>query len=1661
MKERTRNTKLSLLIFVLIECCLIRTCLSSQITAPGNLVVTESRVQPHILELRWDPPVNYRHEIIGYKIYNLISTPESSSDWKVHAISGNDTFTSISAPELASPDTKYLFRLQAVARNRNGEVSEEFSYIRDICRMPREHGPCRESIQRYHYSSSHQSCVSFIYGGCGGNANNFETREECETRCGEGNPNIDICLMPGERGPCDEYVRRYYYIPSHQRCACFVYGGCGGNANNFETREKCEARCVRDICQLPREHGPCHESIQRYHYSPSHQSCVSFTYGGCGGNANNFETREECETRCGRANPNTDICQLPREHGPCHESIQRYHYSPSHQSCVSFIYGGCGGNANNFETREECETRCGRANPNTDICLMPGEHGPCSEYLQRYHYSQLHQSCVSFIYGGCGGNANNFESREECEARCVRDICQLPREHGPCRESIQRYHYSPSHQSCVSFIYGGCGGNANNFETREKCETRCGGGNPNIDICQLPREHGPCHESIQRYHYSPSHQSCVSFIYGGCGGNANNFETREECETRCGRANPNTDICLMPGEHGPCSEYLQRYHYSQLHQSCVSFIYGGCGGNANNFESREECEARCVRDICQLPREHGPCRESIQRYHYSPSHQSCVSFIYGGCGGNANNFETREKCETRCGGGNPNIDICQLPREHGPCHESIQRYHYSPSHQSCVSFIYGGCGGNANNFETREECETRCGRANPNTDICLMPGEHGPCSEYLQRYHYSQLHQSCVSFIYGGCGGNANNFESREECEARCVRDICQLPREHGPCRESIQRYHYSPSHQSCVSFIYGGCGGNANNFETREKCETRCGGGNPNIDICQLPREHGPCHESIQRYHYSPSHQSCVSFIYGGCGGNANNFETREECETRCGRANPNTDICLMPGEHGPCSEYLQRYHYSQLHQSCVSFIYGGCGGNANNFESREECEARCVRDICQLPREHGPCRESIQRYHYSPSHQSCVSFIYGGCGGNANNFETREKCETRCGGGNPNIDICLMPGEHGPCSEYLQRYHYSQLHQSCVSFIYGGCGGNANNFESREECEARCVRDICQLPREHGPCRESIQRYHYSPSHQSCVSFIYGGCGGNANNFETREKCETRCGGGNPNIDICQLPREHGPCHESIQRYHYSPSHQSCVSFIYGGCGGNANNFETREECETRCGRANPNTDICLMPGEHGPCSEYLQRYHYSQLHQSCVSFIYGGCGGNANNFESREECEARCVRDICQLPREHGPCRESIQRYHYSPSHQSCVSFIYGGCGGNANNFETREKCETRCGGGNPNIDICQLPREHGPCHESIQRYHYSPSHQSCVSFIYGGCGGNANNFETREECETRCGRANPNTDICLMPGEHGPCSEYLQRYHYSQLHQSCVSFIYGGCGGNANNFESREECEARCVRDICQLPREHGPCRESIQRYHYSPSHQSCVSFIYGGCGGNANNFETREKCETRCGGGNPNIDICQLPREHGPCHESIQRYHYSPSHQSCVSFIYGGCGGNANNFETREECETRCGRANPNTDICLMPGEHGPCSEYLQRYHYSQIHQSCVSFIYGGCGGNANNFETREECETRCGEGNPNIALRNKVCSQRKEKGPCAGNLQRYFYSPTYQRCLKFTYSGCGGNNNNFKTLSECERFCGESELRIVNSGTQR
>ena len=60
-----------------------------------------------------------------------------------------------------------------------------------------------------------------------------------------------------------------------------------------------------------------------------------------------------------------------------------------------------------------------------------------------------------------------------------------------------------------------------------------GAGLGTVDRCNLPKVVGTCRASIPSWYFDAQTEDCEQFIYGGCGGNRNNFESEEECLNAC------------------------------------------------------------------------------------------------------------------------------------------------------------------------------------------------------------------------------------------------------------------------------------------------------------------------------------------------------------------------------------------------------------------------------------------------------------------------------------------------------------------------------------------------------------------------------------------------------------------------------------------------------------------------------------------------------------------------------------------------------------------------------------------------------------------------------------------------------------------------------------------------------------------------------------------------------------------------------------------------------------------------------------------------------------------------------------------------------------------------------------------------------------------------
>ena len=68
--------------------------------------------------------------------------------------------------------------------------------------------------------------------------------------------------------------------------------------------------CIKDICSLKPDPGPCRGSFPSYFFNFKSGQCEKFIYGGCGGNENRFSLLEDCLETCGETEPTENPCNL-------------------------------------------------------------------------------------------------------------------------------------------------------------------------------------------------------------------------------------------------------------------------------------------------------------------------------------------------------------------------------------------------------------------------------------------------------------------------------------------------------------------------------------------------------------------------------------------------------------------------------------------------------------------------------------------------------------------------------------------------------------------------------------------------------------------------------------------------------------------------------------------------------------------------------------------------------------------------------------------------------------------------------------------------------------------------------------------------------------------------------------------------------------------------------------------------------------------------------------------------------------------------------------------------------------------------------------------------------------------------------------------------------
>ncbi|CAH8456011.1 unnamed protein product [Schistosoma rodhaini] len=779
----------------------------------------------------------------------------------------------------------------------------------------------------------------------------------------------------------------------------------------------------------------------------------------------------------------------------------------------------------------------------------------------------------------------------------------------------------------------------------------------------------------------------------------------------------------------------------------------------------------------------------------------------------------------------PKIKICNKLTDMDLKHQG--GWYYNPTEMQCQ--YTSDCIINDNYFKTKNECIETCEYWR-GTARCLAPPQagHFRCSAVntektirpILMVYFDKVSGKCRWFTYYGCGGSANRFTSITECENTCgnliaykillvASQLCQV----APTTQLFPQW--SRIEMDTWSEIsYDG------QFYSKEKSEPILFDNLTYIDAMRIEPECANVGQHESRWYLDVETNQCQEFAYSHCGGSSNNFLTRADCEQFCGATKPDISaICKLKPSFGECTGYKTMWYYDPnwvmnmdgqdhyLIGGCKQFNYSGCGGNSNRFPTQAACELTCqfntkvelqinidpVEGLNNVTTRYEPIRNK-------DNNQSTMVITES----NKTIHNNLVKKMTKLTLMNIDLEPCRRHPVFGfcrplNCSEEhrrnqtchflnFQRWFFNAHTSNCEAYSYSGCGASENTFDDAQACQAACKARIVRPDRD-----------------QRCDS-----------NPHTK-KCYTLSVSGSNQQDVSS--------EKDIIAFHFSMSSATCKAFHLNtkrsGCS-MEQYFSNGYDCLRECVKSSPNEkhlqNRCFARKTHilWNCTDQsVKTYRWSYLPEinQCVRF--SECTNPdqiieqpGNNFASRSECETTCMassfEEVCQLPKDPGPCTSFQTRYFYDSSTSKCRVFLYGGCLGNFNRFLSRKECELACSQFSTHILSTSnhtKPQENS-MEETLIGYDESPPLSAQV-------------FEKMKQITQHHTDRYP-WDICLDSHSYGTCSlsggqyqttsEYpyvpLTRYYYDRRLGQCQPYTYTGCGARGNHFDTLEKCQIVC-------------------------------------------------------------------------------------------------------------------------------------------------------------------------------------------------------------------------------------------------------------
>ncbi|TRY75166.1 hypothetical protein TCAL_04512 [Tigriopus californicus] len=438
-----------------------------------------------------------------------------------------------------------------------------------------------------------------------------------------------------------------------------------------------------------------------------------------------------------------------------------------------------------------------------------------------------------------------------------------------------------------------------------------------------------------------------------------------------------------------------------------------------------------------------------------------------------------------------------------------------------------------------------------------------------------------------------NVFINRFVAKADREDDLCSLPAEIGPCRMIVGRLFHNPETGKCEPFVYGGCEGNENRFESLLECSETCvtdlkSKQEVRAQVCALPvylhenleplLKSGCTEEKGMKFHFNEETGQCDEVEYEGCFGTDNLFDTpetlakiEEQTMELLDQVSADDGLCDQPKYLedpglGACRAQLPKWAFED--GQCTPFFYNGCGGTENQFELEEDCLKKCANK-----------REDKTLYIYVPS-DNALEDLYDAVGVGQEAFTSdillgrrfvlnslsRNRCDS-----DQDVITSLNQEFTIQCNNYVTGFksdNYEVFISETVEAI------------TRDDLEsAKIAQEETKIDQRSGLAPVPVAVDAPLPSPNGAVKNLLRSLdlGNFADKWEAYKKIEDLESQESNNI-LCTLPKNEGNCRDSVgmqTRFYYDVESGFCRRFSFGGCGGNVNNFQTYDDCVNFCGK------------------------------------------------------------------------------------------------------------------------------------------------------------------------------------------------------------------------------------------------------------------------------------------------------------------------------------------------------------------------------------------------------------------------------------------------------------------------------------------------------